>query len=551
MRQEANENPRRKDRYMGLYTVLLVDDEPEIREGIIQKIDWNAYGFEIIGSAENGRDALEIAEQKMPDVVMTDVMMPFMDGLELGEELMRKMPSTKLILFSGADDFEYVQKALKINAVEYVLKPIDAVEFSETLKKLKTLLDKEYEEKRNMESLRQHYIDTIPVFREQFLMGLLDGRIDSEQLEKKSGMAQIDLDAWGYTTGLLWIEPNQEEKIAHLFKNHDEALLPTTLKQMADSILEPYGNSVSCYYGDMVGLVANLYEKNDIYRFMEGMDQVCKSMEKVYGLTVTGGVGKVYNSPMELRYAKKDAQTALSYRISLGGGQAIYLGDVEPEKNAFLQFHGPDETELIAAIKLGKEEEIHEQIDYIFKRLKDTPLSMEQLKVYVIEVKVSFIKLLQYYDMKPELLFGSEETFQMTDEFITLEDVRSFMLSKSLEMSQLIKESRSTSQSAITTKAKEYVLENYGDDKLSVDYMSQILHVSPSYFSSLFKKEMGVSFITYLTNVRMDKAVELLDTTDDKSYIIAEKVGYAEANYFSYVFKKHFGISPQRYRKRG
>lgn len=544
------ENVRRKDRYMGLYTVLLVDDEPEIREGIIQKIDWNAYGFEIIGSAENGRDALEIAEQKMPDVVMTDVMMPFMDGLQLGEELMRKMPSTKLILFSGADDFEYVQKALKIKAVEYVLKPIDAGEFSETLKKLKTLLDEEYEEKRNIENLRQHYIDTIPVFREQFLVGLLDGRIDFDQLEKKCGMAQIDLEAWGYTTGLLWIEPNQEEIITDLFKNHDEALIPTTLKQMADSILEPYGNVVSCYYGDMVGLVANLYEKNDIYRFMEGMDQVCKSMEKVYGLTVTGGIGKVCDSPMELRYAKKEAQTALSYRISLGGGQAIYLGDVEPEKSAFLQFQGPDETELIAAIKLGNEEEIHGQIDYIFKRLKDSTLSMEQLKVYVIEVKVSFIKLLQYYDMKPELLFGLEEAFQITEEFITLEDVRSFMLSKSLKMSRLIKESRSSSQSAITTKAKEYVLSNYSDEKLSVDYMSQILHVSPSYFSSLFKKEMGISFITYLTNVRMDKAVELLDTTDDKSYMIAEKVGYAEANYFSYVFKKHFGISPQRYRKR-
>ena len=168
----------------------------------------------------------------------------------------------------------------------------------------------------------------------------------------------------------------------------------------------------------------------------------------------------------------------------------------------------------------------------------------------MIEVKVSFIKLLQYYDMRPELLFESLDTFQLSDEVVSLEEVRSWMLAKSLQMSQLIKESRSSSQSAITTKAKEYVLENYSDDKLSVDYVSQILHVSPSYFSSLFKKEMGVSFITYLTNVRMEKAVELLDTTDDKSYIIAEKVGYPEANYFSYVFKKHYGISPQRYRKR-
>lgn len=535
---------------MGLYTVLLVDDEPEIREGIIRKIDWNRYGFEIIGSAENGQDALELAEQRQPDVVMTDVMMPFMDGLELGERLMRSMPSVKLIMFSGADDFEYVQRALKIKAVEYVLKPIDAAELGETLIKLKDILDTEYEEKRNIENLRQHYIDTIPVFREQFLSGLLDGRIDGEQLEKKSGIGQLDLDAWGYTAGLLQMDPDQEDKIKKLFHNHDEALLPTTLRQMTDEILDSYGKVVSCYYGNNVGVVANLYDENDIYRLIEGMDQVCKSMEKVYGLTVTGGIGTVCHDPMELRYARKEAQTALTYRISLGGGQTIYLGDVEPEKNAFIQFQGSDETALIGAIKLGNEEEIHEEIHAIFKRLKNNMLTTEQLRVYLIEVKVSFIKLLQYYDMKSEQMFEEQDAWTITDNMTSLESIQKWMLAKSLELSNLIKESRVHSRSAITTKAKDYVNENYSDDKLSVDYMSQILHVSPSYFSSLFKKEMGVSFITYLTNVRMEKAVELLDTTDDKSYMIAQKVGYPEANYFSYVFKKHFGVSPQRYRKR-
>ena len=534
---------------MKLYTVILVDDEPEIREGIIQKIDWNKYGFEIIGSAENGRDALELAEQRQPDVVMTDIMMPFMDGLQLGEELRRKMPAVKLIFFSGADDFEFVQRALQLKAVEYVLKPIDANEFSQTLTQLKMILDKEYEEKCNLEILRQHYIESIPVFREQFLTGLLDGRIDKEHLEKKCGIGQIDLDACGYTVGLLSIEPNQNEIIKKLFRNHDEALVPTTLKQMADETMSGYGKSVSCYYGDTVGMVANFYEENDIYRFVEGLNQVCKNMKRVYGLMVTAGIGTLCESPMELRYAKKEAQTALSYRVSLGAGQAIFLGDVEPEKNAFLQFQGHEETELVAAIKLGNEEDIQNQVNDIIEHLKKNMLTTDQLNVYLIEIKLSFLKLLQYYDCKQEHLFESGDVFGSTQQVASLEELREWILSKSLKMSNLIKENRVNSQSAITTRAKEYVNENYSNDKLSVDSLSQILHVSPSYFSSLFKKEMGVSFITYLTNVRMEKAIELLDTTDDKSYIIAEKVGYPEANYFSYVFKKHFGVSPQKYRK--
>lgn len=535
---------------MKQYTVLLVDDEAEIREGIIRKIDWEAYGFEVIGSAENGKDALEIAEARQPDVVMTDVMMPFMDGLELGEKLIEMMPSVKLIIFSGADDFEYAQRALKMQAVEYVLKPIDAVEMGETLIRLRKKLDEEYEEKRNLETLRQHYIESIPVIREQFLVGLVDGRVDQEQLNRKSGIGQLDLDAWGYTVGLLRLEPNQTEKTKELFRNHDEALVPTTLRQMADEILSTYVKMTSFYYGDMVGIVANLYKKEDIFELVKGMDQVCKSMEKVYGLTVTGGIGTICHDPMELRYKRKEAQTALTYRISLGGGQAIYLGDVEPEKSTFLQFQGSDERELVAAIKLGNEAEIHDQVNRIFRHLQEHMLSTEQLEVYFIEVKVAFLKLIQYYDLKPEQLFGEKDVFHIMDVMQSLQDGKHWILTKSLEMSRLIKESRVHSRSAITTKAKDYVNENYANDKLSVEMMSQILHVSPSYFSSLFKKEMGVAFITYLTNVRMEKAVELLDTTDDKSYMIAEKVGYPDPNYFSYVFKKNYGVSPQRYRKR-
>ncbi len=533
------------------YTVLLVDDEEEIREGIIRKIDWESYGFRIIGSAGNGSDALEIAENLQPDVVMTDVMMPFMDGLELGERIVRMNPEVKLLVFSGADEFEYAQKALRIQAVEYILKPIDAQELGDTLTKIKDTLDKEYEAKRNLETLREHYIDSIPVIREQTMVALVEGRVTSEQLEKKSGIAQLDLEAWGYTVGLLELEPNQRTKTREMFPNHDEMLIPVTLKQIADEILPSYAKVTTFYYDDMVGVVVNLYGEKDIFKVIEGMDHVCKTMQKIYNIIVTGGIGTACKDAAKLRYARKEAQTALSYRVAFGSGQAIYLGDVEPQKTSVLQFQGSDETELMDAIKVGSKEEICEQVKGLFEKIRGQMLSNSQLEVYFIEVKIAFMRLLQYYEIEAGSMLDEMESLHVADEIHSLQEAERWLTRKSLEISRVIEETRKNSRSMITMRAKEYMLENYGDEELSVEKVSGILHVSPNYFSTLFKKEMQVSFIAYLTDIRMKKAVEFLDMTDDKSYVIAEKVGYSDPNYFSHVFKKHFGVSPQKYRRRG
>ena len=147
---------------MGQYRVIVVDDEEEIREGIIRKIDWNALGYEVVGSAENGVEALELAEHLHPDVIMTDIKMSFMDGLQLCQHIAEKMPSVKMIIFSGFDDFEYAQRAIKLNVTEYLLKPVNAQELTQTLQKLKCQLDQELADQRDIEKLRRNYQESLP-----------------------------------------------------------------------------------------------------------------------------------------------------------------------------------------------------------------------------------------------------------------------------------------------------------------------------------------------------------------------------------------------------
>ena len=195
---------------MDLYKVLLVDDEEDIRVGISRKMDWSGLGFELVGEAENGRDALELAESVQPDVVLTDIKMPFMDGLELCSILTKRLPGSKFVVFSGFDDFEYAKQAVRMNVSEYILKPINAAELSAVLQKLKEQLDAERTERQNQETLRQRYEESLPVLRSLFLSRLLEGRVD--RTEELAARYDVDLSGPFLAAALVHIHAPQERR---------------------------------------------------------------------------------------------------------------------------------------------------------------------------------------------------------------------------------------------------------------------------------------------------------------------------------------------------
>ncbi len=167
---------------MHLYKIMVVDDEEEVRQSIIRQIDWSRAGFEVIGDAENGKEALEKIDQIEPDVVLTDIRMPYMDGLSLAEAIRQRHPSIKIVIFSGFDEFEYAKKAIKLNVIEYILKPVNVEELTAILKRIKGSLDEEIEQKRNVSLLRESYVKNLPIIREHFLNDLLHGGMDPAEI---------------------------------------------------------------------------------------------------------------------------------------------------------------------------------------------------------------------------------------------------------------------------------------------------------------------------------------------------------------------------------
>lgn len=533
---------------MSLYTIMIVDDEEEIRLGIIKKIPWEEYGFKVICDAENGQEALEMAEKFRPDIVMTDIKMPFMDGLELGKEINRKMPDTKIVVFSGSDDFEYAQEAIKINVIEYVLKPINSNELIEVLKKLKLKLDKEYNEKLNLESLYNHYLESLPILKDQFLVSMIEGRQNKESFVEECDKLGIDLDSEYLSVAIVEAE-SKDDNCLNL-GGREEYIINISIKKLLGEEVDKYCKTISfIYYGKIV-VIALLNERKDIDSFIKGLNNFCSIYKKILGIKLSIGLGNIIDSPYNLNISYIGAQDALNYKFLFGTEKVIYIKDVEPDKYIELTFTEQDERKLLDIIKIADESDIKVMIDNMFKKIQEVILDLDKYKIYLLEINIAMLKLIQNYKLDMNDIYGENfNPYSIVEEFNSLDEAKMWFIDKAIKINLHIRKERMNSSKLLVEKAKDYINNNYTDYDLSVEKLCDYLHVSPTYFSTIFKKETEMNFVNYLTTVRLEESLKLLKTTDDKTYIIAEKVGYKEANYFSYVFKRKYGIAPSRYRR--
>ncbi len=312
---------------MELYRVLLADDEEEIREGISRKIDWDALGFTLVGQAENGAEALEMVEQLRPDVVLTDIKMPFMDGLELCRQLKPRLPAAKLVVFSGFDDFAYAQQAIGLEVSEYILKPINAAELESVLTRLRQQIVEERLARRDVETLRRRYAESLPVLRELFYNQLLDGRIPQSGIAERAARYEIDLPEGCWTVAMVQAGGLHEETAVE-----QDNLLLMSVQSFFDSQFSLEGCTPQLLlYNDQVTLLVPLGEQERIYPLIAELERLCILAKSLLNTDLTVGVGLPCANPGELRQSMEGARTALAYRVRMGTGCAIYIGDIEPD----------------------------------------------------------------------------------------------------------------------------------------------------------------------------------------------------------------------------
>lgn len=539
---------------MDYYKILIVDDEEEVRTSIIRKIPWEELGYQVAGDAENGEDALEKARILEPDLILTDIKMPYMDGLTLAERIKEERSSTQIVLFSGFDEFEYAKQAIRLHVMEYILKPVNVEELTEILRKLKVKMDENIAEKRDVEALRRDYQAMLPVVKEHFLADLVHGKLDTDAIW--DGFARFGLcdretaAGWKWLAASVLIEmPKADGGIQELSLHAEKELIPFSVQKLLEEKLTDriaHLDFMSTYGPCLICAMKNEREFTTLIGLF---DQVCRDCRKILELNVTIGVGEPYGQPEALCESCQESKDALGYRATIGSGTVIYINDVEAVHDTYLEFDAQSEGALIGAIKFGGRSDIVREVEKLIAKMEQAKVHTSQHQIYLISIINCLMQLIQKYELDIYTVWGKDTDYlDVISHLITAESMQNFLINTCVAISENIHVERDNSVKNTIREAESYIMDHYANPDLSVEMICEHLHISPAYFSTIFKREVGRNYVNYITEIRLDKAVELLNKTDDKTYVIAAKVGYQEPNYFSYVFKKQFGMSPSKYR---
>ena len=519
-----------------MYKVLLVDDEPFILEGLNYLINWSELGLEIAGQASNGTEAMDIIENEPIHILITDIKMPKMDGLELIRNVKKMDLNIRFIILSGYDDFEYVKAAIKLGIENYILKPLNQEELTSTL--LNTIDNIENDMYRKIQQEESKYI-----LRNNILCRWMYNNISNAELQERSSIINIDLGSKEYYVSII--------KILYDHGNHqnqcsdDKSLISLKVKNICDEIIQKH-DSVSIFCdlnGDIILLFSSNSEESQKPLVKAVLENCICNINKFLGLNVFVTIGSREPEYKTVYMSYAHSRDLQDYCFILPINSII---DYEDTQKTDMTIQKEIDIDLVAFKGLivdKKKEESCKFIESTLKQLNNvkgiTPLYIQSIILEIISTISKEVKLLKGSNYI--IYSGIKNIFSTNPDIVTVDELINWLKSV---VSQAIDylQSEYNNVNPIIRRILCYISNNYSKD-LSLKILSSSFNVNAAYLGQLFKKETGEVFTNYLNSVRIEKAKELFMKTNYKTNEILEMVGFTDANYFYTTFKKITGLS--------
>lgn len=536
-----------------MFKLLIADDEQIVIEGIRNSINWNQYDIEVVGTAKNGTEALKLAQELQPDIIISDIKMPGLNGLEFIEELKAFLPNVKVILISAYEEFDYAKQAIRLGVNSYLSKPVKKVEVISEVCKIKSMLEHKKNEDEIAKQLQQRFNENLPILREHFLNTLIRGNAVSD-LETKIQTYHIDISP--FKTGVMVCKMDHFRDIQFEEDEHQVQLLMLRITDITNELTLQASRSITfqSYNQEIVTIFnAPVEVKSPIQELINLAERIKNLVFEEIGIKVSIGISRIYSEIKDIGFAYKEAVKALNYRLVYGDNSVLYIENVE---NIETDTYSPliNINELLENIQnilyTGKIEEVYGLVDSFTQKLQKA----EKIPYYYIQQL--YIQLLSIIlRTATEIGIGTHQIAGNTDLYGTLLKIDSFselnnwikgILSNVCEQISL-KNQLKTKHSV--QKAINYIREHC-QEEISLTSVAEYVRLNPTYFSRFFKEETGCSFVDYLKKLRIEKAKELLKTSNLKIYEICEALGYQSVQYFSTLFKNMVGVTPQEYREK-
>ena len=547
------------------YTVLVVDDEAEQRSALISRVDWSAAGFEVIGEAENGVEALDLIDALEPDLILTDIRMPMISGLELAAKVYEMRPATQIVILSGYDSFDYARTAINYNIISYLLKPITSAEMSKELFSIRRRMDERLGNTAasgaaaDGDIMRELHRLRTDEFLLPLLLGSNENKPDDAELsrharelgilaeegengEKSDDGSDYAADGAKRSTPLRFVVTVSK------FKN-EEGKFSADAKRIdfVNRIMSRYLRSESlAVYGRIVTL-AVIYDKGEMSNILElPLREVVQSAKRMLGERCTVGVSREFSQLSDASDAYFQAVTARRY-TSDGSGDVRFINDQERDPETEIERVEKTVTKLEQLLKVGGSDSVSGFVNGLYE--SSTP---ENANLLVAEIIATVYRVVSSVSDRGDVmkLLGDNPIFAR----ITSNNSESVMKNELISFCESAKELISRSQKRETEILCDRVIqiidERYSDEDLLLTEVSNILAVSPNYLSALIKKTKKKNFSTLLTEKRMRAAHDMLVCTNMKVLEVSERCGYSDQHYFSYCFKKFYGESPSTLRNR-
>lgn len=535
-----------------MYKLVIIDDEPAVRDGLGKFVDWGEYGIVLAGTADDGDTGLELIERVKPDIVLTDVMMPAMDGIRMSRDVRERFPETKIVFISGHNDANYLRSALQIHAADYIFKPVKRTELRKVVEGVVQDLRAKEKERQLLKDMQVKLTQSMPLLREKFLMSLIqDGVANTDELQERAAFLNLALPLETPCL-VLAITIDDSEEVYGGRSERDKQLLSYSLlnivQELIDRFLPGYAfeNRVAEYVALLV-LDDGLQDPEDT--LLSLAKAIRDNLRRWLKIGVTIGVGGRAEHIGLLPASYRHAREAADQKWYMGKNQVITMDSLESGTAGPIRFDSRQSERLLSGLKSGEKHRLETELDGIFESL--APIRKDGIQ-FVRHAGLQMIALAGRLLLELNLLTREkeEQEARALDRLMKLEtmaELRGFVSDYLYGISCWIQEKRSGRSSNVIEHIQKYIGENYAKN-LSIAEIAASVYLSQTYVSLLFKQETGETIYEYLMKVRIEKAKELLRDPRIKLYEVCEQVGYTDPSHFGKLFKKMTGLTLSAYR---